>query len=104
MFVPPDRLAFDLANVAAQAIADWEAIQPLGFRRPVVDSCGDFIVAEMEARGLRQLVDTNAWFDSAAAPADFRDCIFAALDRWLIEVSQRRSSEEMEEYRRQCGE
>ena len=47
IFVPSDRVAFDIANVVAHAIADLEAIQPAGFTLAVVDSCGDFIAAKM---------------------------------------------------------
>lgn len=106
VFVPPSQLAFDLAAVMEQAIAHWETTQPLGFTRPVVESCGDFIVAEMESSGLRRLTDEGVCFNSEAPPDEFRECVFAALDHWLIkaEISTKRTAEEMEEYRRPCGE
>lgn len=106
MFVSPDRLSFDLAALIEQAVTDWSATQPLGFTRPVVESCGDSIVAGMETDGLRQLSGDLAIFSEEATAQDYRQCVFTALDRWLVrvEISTRRTSEEMQEYRRPCGE
>ena len=106
MFVSPDQLSFDLAALIEQAISDWSTTQPLGFTRPVVESCGDFIVAEMDRNGLRQLAGEQAVFSNGPTVADYRECVFAALDRWLVqvEISTKRTPEEMEQYRRPCGE
>jgi len=52
------------------------------------------------------LTDEGVCFNSEAPPDEFRECVFAALDHWLIkaEISTKRTAEEMEEYRRPCGE
>jgi hypothetical protein len=60
---------------------DWVGMQRLGFSRPIAQSSGDFIVEEMERRGIRQLQGDKAEFEERASAEDFRECIFAALDR-----------------------
>ena len=74
--------------------------------RPAAESCGDFISDEMDGRGLRRQDANNATFNDLAEPEAFRRAVFAALDRWLVkvEISTRRTPQEMEEYRRPCGE
>ena len=106
MFVPPEQLGFDFAAVLTDAVDDWSIAQPMGFTRPVVESAGDFIVAEMEASGLRRLQDTEAWFNDDATATEFRECIFSALDHWLInvEIMTAPSVERTGEYNRPCGE
>lgn len=106
MFVPKKQLGFDLAGIIETAIEDWSVAQPLGFTRPVAESCGDFIAAEMDAWGLRSLVGDEAMFNSDKTEAEFRECVFAALDHWLIkvEISMLRTPEEMADYLRRCGE
>lgn len=106
MFVPADRLTFDLASIDRHDYRRLAEIQPLGFTEPVVESCGDFIVAEMESSCLRRLEGDEASFSDEATPEEFRDCVFAALDRWLVlrATSTRRTPEEMDEYDRPCGE
>jgi len=106
IFIPPGRLSFDLAALIEIAISDWSTIQPMGFTRPVVESCGDFISDELDARGLRRQDTDAATFNDEAESGVFREAVFAALDKWLVkvEISTKRSPEEMEEYRRPCGE
>ena len=72
----------------------------------MADSCGDFISDEMDAPGLRRQVADDATFNDEADGKAFREAVFAALDKWLakVEISMKRSPEEMEEYRRPCGE
>jgi hypothetical protein len=86
VFVSPDQLGFDLASLVAKTMNDWVEMQSLGFRRPIAESCGDFIVEEMERRGIRQLKGNKAEFDERPSAEDIQECIFAALDRWLVKV------------------
>src|SRR5437867_12061537 len=106
MFVSLNQLPFDLAALIEQAISDWSDTQPLGFTRPVMESCGDSIISEMEADTLRQLSGDQAIFNEEATGQDYRECVFAALDHWLVqaELSTKRTPLEMGEYRRPCGE
>lgn len=105
-FVSRDCLSFDLQALIERAVSEWSITQPLGFTRAVAESCGDFIVAEMEAVGLRRWIDDEVRFNSEASEAEFTDCVFAGLDKWLVkvEISLKRTPEEMEEYWRRCGE
>jgi hypothetical protein len=105
MFVSPKCLPFDPASLIETAVSDWSIIQPMGFTRPVVDSCGDFIADELDARGLRRQDADDATFDDEADSGAFHDADFLALDKWLVkvEISMKRSPEEMEDYRRPCG-
>jgi len=102
VFVSPDQLSFDLAALIELAISDWSDTQPLGFTRPVAESCGDSIVAEMETNGLRQLSGDQAIFNREATAQDYRQCVFDALGHWLVqaELSTKRTPLEMEEYPR----
>jgi len=104
MLVHATHLPFDLAKIVSRAVTDWEATERLHWIGPVHDSCGDFIVQEMESHGLRELIGDETWFNDAATPDDFRACVFKALDHWLMKVSEKRTREEMEDYRRECGE
>jgi hypothetical protein len=106
MFVSRDRLRFDLAALIENSVSDWSTTQPMGFTRPVVESCGDYISDEMDACGLRRQDTDEATFDDQADSSAFREAVFAALDRWLVkvEISMKRTPEEMEDYRRPCGE
>lgn len=84
MFVPPDQLKINLQGLIEKAIADWSETQPRGFSRPVVEQCGDFIVAGMDARGLRSLHGDEPWFNGDATAKELRECVFTALDHWLV--------------------
>jgi len=106
MFVSPECLPFNLTALIETAVSDWSASPPMGFTRPVLDSCGDFISDEMDARGLRRQDADDPTFNDEAESEAFREAVFAALDKWLVmvEISMKRSPEDMEEYRRPCGE
>jgi hypothetical protein len=106
MFAPSNRLSFDLAALIENAIIDWYAIKPMGFNRPIAESAGDAITAEMDARGLRFLKGEEAWFNREATSTEYKECVFAALDRWLVqvEINLAPTAERMDEYNRPCGE
>jgi hypothetical protein len=95
---------FPLMTLVEKAMNDWVEMQRLGVSRQIAESCGDFIVQEMDRTGIRHLPDDSPKFDSQATPEDSRECVFGALDRWLVETSTARTPEEMNEYRRPCGE
>lgn len=109
MFVPRNSLSFDLRDLIERAVTDWSITQPLGFTRPIAESCGDFIAEEMEIVGLRRCIGDEAdeaHFNNEASEMEFREAVFAALGKWLvkIEISVRRTPDEMEEYWRTCAE
>jgi hypothetical protein len=106
MFVSPECLSFNLAALIEAAVSGWSASQPMGLARPVVESYGDFISDEMDARGLRRQDADDATFNDEADGKAFREAVLAALDKWLVraDISMKRSPEGMEEYRRPCGE
>jgi hypothetical protein len=78
----------------------------MGFTRPIAESVGDAIIAEMEARGLRFLQDEEAWFNCEATSTEYKECVFAALNHWLVQVEIQLAStpERTDEYNRPCGE
>ncbi len=109
MFVPRNCLDFDLGDLVERAIKEWSIAQPLGFTRPIAESCADFIVDEMEADELRRWVGDEAdeaCFNSEVSEMEFREAVFAALDKWLVkvEISMERTPGEMKSYWRKCGE
>jgi hypothetical protein len=107
MFAPPDRLAFDLAELIEQTVAEWSEIKEAGLIRPEAETYGDYIASELTARNLRQVdPDTDdALFDAYAPVGRFREVIIAALDRWLIESEIRPNTpKEAEDYNRPLGE
>lgn len=105
-FVSRNCLSFDLQDLIERAVSEWSINQALGLTRPVAESCGDFIAAEMEAIGLRRWIDDEVLFNSEASQSEFSDAVCAGLDKWLVkvEISLARSPEEMEEYWKRCGE
>ena len=86
MFVPEDCLKINLPGLVEKAISKWSESQPPGFTRPLVERCGDFIAAEMNSRNLRCLVLNEPLFNKEATPEEFRECVFAALDHWLVQA------------------
>jgi hypothetical protein len=107
MFVPASRMPFDLGELIEQAIDQWTEIKVPGLLQPPAESYGDFIGAEVYARGLRQAIDQTdeALFDADASESQFRETVIAALDRWLIATEIRpRTQEEIDRYSRPCGE
>jgi hypothetical protein len=72
MFVSPECLPFNLTAQIETAVSDWSASPPIGFTRPVVGSCGDFISGEMDARALRRQDADDANFNNEAESEAFR--------------------------------
>jgi hypothetical protein len=99
MFVPPESLPFSIAEIMERSISDWYIDKPPPTPIPEVESVGDFIVAELNRRRLRYFDGHVAHFESDAGPEEYRESVFAALDRWLAEVQRERTAEEREAYR-----
>jgi hypothetical protein len=87
MFVPPESLPFNMAELVERSIADWYSTQPPGTRSPEVESVGDFIVAELNRRKLRYFDGLIALFEDDADPEAYRESVLFALNLWLIDVS-----------------
>ena len=100
MFVRREELAFSLAQLLRECVTDWE----LGQRLP--EGYEDFIVTEMDSRGLRVFSADNdeALFDNQRNIADYRLCIVESMNRWFAETSRPRTPEDIEHYNRRCGE
>lgn len=100
MFVRPDELTFNLAQLLRECVTDWALGQTLP------EGYEDFVVAEMDSRGLRLFSqDSNeALFNGERNIADYRLCIVEALNRWQAETSKPRTREDVENYNRACGE
>jgi hypothetical protein len=86
VFVPEDRLKINLPGLVEKAISKWSETQPRGFTRPVVEECGDFIATEMDSKKLRCLRHNEALFSDEATAEEFRECVFVALDHWLVQA------------------
>ena len=90
MFVRKEDLPFDLAEVIKRAVAEWSRIAETGLADPPVESYGDFIAEEMNARALRQIgPEDGALFEASASESQFRDAIISGLDRWLIATERK---------------
>ena len=100
MFVRRDQLPFSLTQLLRECVTDWALGQtlPQGYE--------DFIVAEMDSRGLRLFLpeSNEALFNGERNIADYRLCIVEALNRWQTETSKPRTPEDVENYNRPCGE
>jgi hypothetical protein len=85
VFVTENRLKINLPALVENAISKWGKAHPAKFRSSSTDECGDHIAAEMNFRGLRCLHGNEPWFSDEATADEFRECVFAALDRWVVE-------------------
>ena len=99
-FVRRQELRFNLEGLLAECVTYWSC------GRPVPESCGDAVVAEMESRGLRSFPGDSgeALFNRGMSREEYRRCILAALQRWEHEASQPRTAEDVKTYYRPCGE
>jgi len=87
MFVPPESLPFNMAELIERSISEWYGAQPPGTPSPEVESVGDFIVAELNRRKLRYFDGLVAHFEDDADPEAYRECVWFALGLWRIAVS-----------------
>lgn len=85
MFVPENCLTINLPALVENAIGKWRDSRP-NFTSSLADDCGDYIADEMDSRGLRCLVDHEPQFRNDATADEFRECVFAALNRWVVEL------------------
>ena len=86
MYVPENCLKINLSTLVENAARMWRQTRSLDFRGSLVDECGDYIADEMDSRGLRCfLVSKEPLFSDEATAEEFRKCVVAALDRWLVE-------------------
>jgi hypothetical protein len=96
-FVGIDELNFDLRALI-------EASIEAGFGTSIPEGIADFIVAEMEASGLRSLGDHAARFDAGRTRSHYHAAVIAAILRWRREVSRQPTPDQREAYRRPLGE
>jgi hypothetical protein len=87
MFVPPESLPFNMAELVERSISQWYGAQPAETPSPEVENVGDFIVGELNRRKLRYFDGLLAQFEDDADPEAYRDCVLFALDLWRIAVS-----------------
>lgn len=99
MFVAPESLPFNMAELVERSIADWYGSKPPATPSPEVERVGDFIVAELNRRKLRYFDGWLVRFEVDAGPQAYRECIVFALDLWLMEASQESTIEERDVYR-----
>jgi len=85
MFVPPEGLPFDMAELIARTIAEWYDAKPSGTPNP--EGAGDFIVAELNRNKLREFDGLVARFDADTGQDRYGDHILIALELWLADVS-----------------
>lgn len=99
-FVRRHELRFSLERLLYECVAAWSG------GRPLPEGLADFVVAELDRRGLRFFTseDDEALFHRGKSRADYRRCIHAALERWNREVSKPRTAEDVANYYRPCGE
>ena len=99
MFVRRQELPFSLTQLLSECVTEWAG------RQPLPEGYEDFIVAEMDRRGLRLFSSDSdeALFDDQRNIADYRLCIVEALNRWQAETSKPRTREDVENYNRPCG-
>jgi hypothetical protein len=87
MFVPPESLPFNMAELIERSISEWYSAQPRITPIPEVESVGDFIVAELNRRKLRYFDGLVARFEDDADPEAYRECVLFALSLWRIAVT-----------------
>jgi hypothetical protein len=87
MFVPPESLPFNMAELIERSISQWYSTQPPATPSPEAESVGDFIVRELNRRKLRYFDGLAARFEGDADAQAYRDCVLFALDLWRIAVT-----------------
>ena len=92
MFVPIGQLKFSLRVLIKKCVAARFGEQgvPVGL--------GGFLADELEKAGLRCFKNNDFLYDHEKNRLDYEDCILAALDRWFVEASRKRTPEEVDDY------
>lgn len=88
MFVPPEALPFDMADLIARTIEEWRDAKAAATPNPECEAVGDFIVAELNRSKLRQFDGLVALFEDAASEDRYGDHIVIALELWLAAESR----------------
>ena len=91
MFIQPEELGFDLANLIERVTSEWANTRADKAIKLDPESLEDFITFEMDLRHLRQEEpDGNVTFSASASEPEFQEAAIAGLDRWLRDEKRRR--------------
>lgn len=97
-FVPREELRFSIEELLEECFRPWRG-------RLLPEGLEDLVVAELDRCGLRELPPNGeALFNRVKGREEYRQCILSCVRRLADDMSRPLSPEDLENYRRPCGE